>query len=387
MSSVRFTRLSSSYFWYFGVLGLIIPFLAIFLDSKGFNSLAIGEILALITATKIVGPTLWAWFADKTGKLLFIIRFGAFLALLCFSFLFLMDSYWSITLTLSAFSLFWTAILPQLEVLTLNSVRRKPKIYARIRLWGSLGFVVVAFTCAEVITRWPQWGFILSGLFILLGLYLSTLMIKPTKLHASHIAKTSPLKDKIIHGGFICFFIASILLQISFGPYYSFFALYLRDFNYSGFAIGSLISLGVLAEVVIFIIAGRLFKRFSLRSLLFISLLLTAIRWYVTGNYADSMVMILIAQCIHAASFGVYHSAAITYIHQHFEVNQQSRGQALYISGVYGVGGALGAYLSGVIWLDGVGAVTAFNYAAIAAFIGAFFALFISSSNHKVIKT
>ena len=80
---------------------------------------------------------------------------------------------------------------------------------------------------------------------------------------------------------------------------------------------------------------------------------------------------------MHAASFGLYHSASILFISQHFDINQQSRGQALYVGGVYGLGGAIGAYFAGLLWLDGVGAQTSFNLAAVIVLIGAVFALFI----------
>ena len=136
-----FTRLSSSYFIYFALLGLVSTFLSVFLDGKGFSSIEIGEILAIITTTKIVAPSLWAIIADKTGQQLAIIRLGALLALLSFSALFWLNNYWPITFCLAMFSLFWTAILPQLEVLTLTSLRHSSKIYARVRLWGSLGFM------------------------------------------------------------------------------------------------------------------------------------------------------------------------------------------------------------------------------------------------------
>lgn len=379
MSSVLFNRLSSSYFWYFSVLGLFIPFLAVFLDSKGFSSLQIGEIVGLITATKIVGPALWASIADKKGHQLSIIRLGALLALVCFSFLFLMESYWGITCVLAVFSLFWTAILPQLEVFTLKSIRHKTKIYGRIRLWGSIGFTLIAFFGAELITRWPSNGFIISGLVILLALYISTLRIQPIKIPATRTENKTSIKDKIFHWNFLSFFIAGLLLQISFGPYYHFFALYLRDTQYSGFVIGSIISLAVIAEVVVFIFAGRLFKRFTVRTLLCFSLLITALRWYMTGRYVDNLTVLILAQFIHAASYGIYHSASMAYIYQHFNANQQSRGQALYISGGYGVGGALGAYIAGVLWLDGVGAQNAFDFAAVVALVGAIFALMVTN--------
>jgi PPP family 3-phenylpropionic acid transporter len=372
-----FKGLSLSYFWYFSVLGLITPYLSVFLDSKGFSSLLIGEILAIVTATRIVGPTLWAVVADKTGKQLPIIRLGSLLALLSFTFLFWLQSYWTITFSLALFSLFWTAILPQLEVMTLNSIRRNAKIYARIRLWGSIGFIAAAVAGGEAIERFSTNAFTALGIIILLGLLLSTLQIKQPKVHASQQQKNSSIKTKFLHIGFILFFVSGLLLQLSFGPYYGFFALYLRDLNYPGFSVGLLISIGVVAEIFVFIIAGRLFKHFTIKQLLSFSMFVTGVRWYLMGAFGYSVWILGFSQVIHAASFGLYHSASIQYIQRHFESSQQSRGQAIYIGGVYGLGGALGAYIAGILWLDGNGAVTAFNFAAVIALLAGFIAMLI----------
>jgi len=378
MSSPLFLKLSNSYFWYFAILGMVVPFLPVFLDGKGFSSLQIGEILAIFTATKIIGPTLWAMLADKSGKQLPIIRVGSLLACICFSLLIWVNDYWPIAFVLAAFSLFWTAILPQLEVFTLSSVRRNAKIYARIRLWGSIGFIVLAIAAGELIEQFSSEAFTYIGIFVLFALYLSTLILKQPKVVLTNQTMNSSIIDKIIELRFILFFLSGLLLQISFGPYYSFFALYLRDLNYPGFAVGLLISIGVVAEIFVFIVAGKLFKYFSVKNLITLSLLLTGIRWFFTGHFGDNLLILIFAQILHAASFGLYHSASIQFVQQHFDSNQQNRGQAIYISAVYGIGGAIGAYLAGLLWLDGAGALNAFELAGYAVFIATFLSLFIS---------
>jgi len=375
-----FTRLSSNYFFYFAILGLVSPYLSVFLDAKGFTSTELGEIFAIITATKIVAPSLWAVLADKTGQQLLIIRLGALFALSSFILLFWLSSYWPISFALALFSLFWTAVLPQLEVLTLNSVRRSSKIYARIRLWGSIGFIVLALIAGQVMEYFPiesfTFSFTLMGSLILLLLLVSTLTIKPQ--HGLNKNKQAPIaiRAKLFESRFVVFFIAGILLQISFGPYYGFFALFLRDLSYSGFAIGLLISLGVVAEIMVFIYAGAFFKTFTLKKLLVFSLVITALRWYLVALFADSVWVLLLTQVIHAASFGLYHSASMLFISEHFSACQQSRGQAVYLGGVYGLGGAVGAYLAGILWLDGQGAKTTFIVASCAALLAAFLMLF-----------
>ncbi len=388
-----FTRLSSSYFFYFAILGLISPYLSVFLDSKGFTSLELGEIFAILTATKIIAPSLWAILADRTGQQLLIIRLGALLALLSFVLLFWLDNYWAISICLALFSLFWTAILPQLEVLTLNSVRCSNKIYARIRLWGSLGFIVLAIFAGQVMAFYQEDdlssatnssftnAFVLMGCAVLLLLLFSTLSLKSRHVINKATRQALSIKEKLLEFRFIIFFISGILLQISFGPYYGFFALFLRDLEYPGFAVGLFISLGVLAEILVFIFASSFFKHFSLKSLLTFSLAVTALRWFLVALYADSAWVLAFTQLIHAASFALFHSASMIFISSHFSPCQQSRGQAIYLGGVYGVGGAIGAYLAGALWLDGLGATTAFLTASVAAFLAALLIKFLPSKN------
>ncbi|PKI18000.1 MFS transporter [Colwellia sp. 12G3] len=377
--NVMFVRLSSNYFFYFALLGLISPYLAIFLDGQGFSSRQVGEILAIITATKIVAPSLWATLADKTGKPLLIIRLGALLALISFSLLYWFTLYWPITFCLALFTLFWTAILPQLEVHTLNSIKQSSKIYARIRLWGSLGFIVLAVVAGEAMSALGYQVFTTLGVITLVCLFISTLLLtarEPVKSVKQNASEPAPIFEKIRDGRFICFFVAGLLLQISFAPYYGFFALFLRDLEYSGLAVGLFISLGVVAEVIAFIYMGTLFKHFSLNALLVFSLGITAIRWFLIPVVADSVAWLAIIQLGHAASFAIYHSASMKFISSHFTKVQQSRGQGIYLGGVYGVGGAIGAYLTGVLWLDGQGASNTFMMAGASALLGAIIMVF-----------
>ncbi|MEI6895241.1 MAG: MFS transporter [Colwellia sp.] len=374
-----FVRLSSNYFFYFALLGLTLPYLSVFLDEQGFNSRQVGEIIAIVTATKIFGPSLWAILADKTAKPLFIIRLGALLALVSFSLLYWFTQYWPITFCLALFTLFWTAILPQLEVHTLGSLKYNSKMYGRVRVWGSLGFIVLAVVAGEAISSLGTHAFTSLGVMILTGLFISTLLLTPRKIRKSTQVSTrepTNLFKKLTERRFICFFVAGLLLQISFGPYYSFFALFLRDFNYSGISIGLFISLGALAEIIAFIYMGALFKRYAINTLLVFSLVITAARWYLMPVVADSILLLIINQLGHAASFAIYHSASMKFISSHFTKAQQNRGQAIYVGGLYGIGGAIGAYLAGILWLDGQGSTNAFIVAGTCALLGATVLLF-----------
>jgi PPP family 3-phenylpropionic acid transporter len=169
------------------------------------------------------------------------------------------------------------------------------------------------------------------------------------------------------------------LLQLSFGAYYGFFALYVLDLGYSGQATGWLIALGVVAEVIIFLQAGKLIKLFGVKWILVISILLTALRWYLLAVAANNPALLVVSQVLHAFSFGMTHAASMHFIHHYFGNKFQSQGQAIYISIGFGVGGAIGGYGAGYFWQQGQGAELTFTLAAVAAILSALSLVFVSS--------
>jgi PPP family 3-phenylpropionic acid transporter len=164
----------------------------------------------------------------------------------------------------------------------------------------------------------------------------------------------------------LCFLVASFLLQLSHGPYYTFYTLYLvENYGYSSTATGLLWALGVLAEVAIFIVMHKLLQRFSLRFLMLFSLLVTSARWLFIAYGADSLIVLLFAQLLHACSFGIAHAVSIELVRTHFKGANQGQAQAMYSSFSFGAGGAAGALIGGILW--DYSAATTFMLAALAA--------------------
>ena len=149
-------------------------------------------------------------------------------------------------------------------------------------------------------------------------------------------------------------------------------------YAYPGFTVGLLVSLRCcLLKIIAFIYMGSLFKNFTLKAILVFSLAITALRWFLVPQVADSIYLLACTQLIHAASFAVYHSASMRFLSVHFTKVQQGRAQAIYLGGVYGIGGAIGAYITGLLWLDGSGASTAFTFASFSALLGAVIMMFL----------
>ena len=364
--AVPYWRLSAFYFCFFGLLGALYPYWSLYLKSQGFSSADIGLLLAIPMATKIVAPNLWGWLADYTGKRLLIIRLGALLSFLCFIGLFIDQKFWSIALVLAGYSFFWNAILPQHEVITISFLRQRPETYSRIRLWGSIGFIIFVLGSGFWFDTHDIQTLPIIGLILLAGIFLSSLFV-PNPHHQRHEKAAHKFRATLKQPAVLAFLLAGLLMQLSHGIYYSFFSLYMESFGYSRSGIGMLWSVGVVAEVFLFILMHRLLLRFGVREIMLGCLFIATLRWLLIGYGTEQLLLLVLAQIFHAFTFGAFHAAAIDCIRRLFEPANQGKAQALYSAFCFGAGGALGSYLGGVTW--DIQPLWAFNIGALASFI------------------
>jgi len=360
-------RLSSFYFFYFASIGALIPYWGLYLKSEGYSAQQIAFVFAVIMGTKVIAPNIWGWIADRMGQRMRIIRIASFLSVLTFLGVFISLDYSWLLFVMMVFSFFWNANLPQFEAVTLSHLGKDTHRYSAIRLWGSWGFVLLVIVLGVVFETYGVAHFPLIFSMLLLGIWACSFLVSD-KQNVCSKSDNIDLMSVLRQPHVIAFLLICLLLQASHGPYYAFYSIYLEQNQYSRSLIGELWALGVIAEIVIFMVMHKLLPRWGVQRLLAISLLLTGIRWLIIGHYVDSLVMLIIAQCFHAASFGVFHAVAIHLIHQFFPGSVQGRGQALYSSLSFGAGGALGAIYSGYSW-DRLGSEMSFNIAALIAFV------------------
>jgi PPP family 3-phenylpropionic acid transporter len=364
-ADLPYWRLSGFYFCYFATLGAFLPFWSLYLKQIGFSAAEIGELTGMLLATKIIAPYLWSWLADRTGRCLRLIRLTLLFAVLIFcGFLYRHDYLWVAAVTVG-FSFFWNATLPQFEAATLMHLRTEPQRYSRVRLWGSVGFIAAVLGIGRFLDdfniEYLPW--IIASL--LLSNWLMALITPEALVHHDGQPVDSLLK-LIFKPELLAFFSVYLLLQVAHGPYYVFYSVYLQQHQYTATLTGLLWALGVCAEILIFIWMKGLLNIISLRSLLLVSLALSMLRWLMIAYGAKWLSVIVLAQLLHAASFGVAHVVAIQLLHRYFGSHHQSKGQALYSSISFGLGGMIGSFYSGYFW-DVLGGETVFVIAALAS--------------------
>jgi PPP family 3-phenylpropionic acid transporter len=206
-------------------------------------------------------------------------------------------------------------------------------------------------------------------LFLFAGIWLASLLV-PEQAAGHQNLDHEPLSKVLKRRSVWSLFAVCFLVQASHGPYYTFYSLYLSDFGYTETMIGQLWALGVFAEICVFLRMHRWLPAYGSRNLLLAATLLTALRWVLIALFVEHVWIILIAQILHAASFGVYHAVAIHLVHGLFTGRHQGRGQALYSSLSFGAGGALGSLAAGYLW-EGLGAQQMYFFAAATAALAA----------------
>jgi len=366
--ALPYWRLSATYLFYFAALGALVPYWGLYLQSRGFDALAVGQLIAILGATKIVAPLLWGHWVDRSGRRMPLVRLAALGTVLVFGTVFVADGFWAMAAAMTLFSFFWNASLPLLESVTFNHLGARSAYYARVRLWGSVGFILVVGTLGWQLEWAPLAVVPLWVLTLYLGTWLSTLLV-PDSPPAQVTGASPSLRALLRRPEVLALLGACFLMQLSHGIYYAFYSIDLKAAGYSTGVVGSLWVWGVVVEVLVFLVMHRLLARFGARRVLLWSLGLAALRWLLIGAYIHSLPLQILAQSLHAASFGTFHVSAIHLVHHYFPGRTQGRGQALYNSLSFGAGGAVGSLIGGALWVT-PGPFAAFGVGAIAALLG-----------------
>jgi PPP family 3-phenylpropionic acid transporter len=342
-------RLSAWYFCYFAFVGAFAPYFTLYLQSLGLTAAAIGTLMSLMLAMRLVAPNLWGWLADHLGHKVMVIRLSALLSAAGFLIFFLVRDFWGLFVAMAVMSFFWSAALPLVEALTLRHLEGRAEHYGRIRLWGSVGFIAAVLATGAWLDRAPLASLLWVNLALLVAIGLCALLLVDAPAPQSAQAPAS-LKSGLLRPEVLVLLAACLLMSAAHGPFYVFYSIHLVDHGYDKSAVGVLWSLGVFAEIGVFICMPRLLRAWSPRAILMASFVLAVVRFLLIGWGADHVVLMFLAQVMHGATFGAYHAAAVAALNHWFPPRQQGRVQALYGSISFGAGGMVGNVASGAAW-------------------------------------
>ncbi|MBH2757517.1 3-phenylpropionate MFS transporter [Serratia ureilytica] len=350
--------LALSYFTYFFSYGIFLPFWGVWLKGEGIAPETIGILLGTGLVARFLGSLLIAPRVKDPSHLVSALRLLALLTL-AFAVGFCFGNGWGwLMLVIAGFNLFFSPLVPLTDALAATWQKQIRMDYGRVRLWGSLAFVIGSALTGQLVAVWGHnailYSLILSVLAMLLGMLLKP-SVMPQGEARTHGGAERSLWALLKEGPVWRFLLCVTLLQGAHAGYYSFGSIYWQEAGYSASTIGYLWSLGVVAEVIIFASSNVLFRRWNARNLLLLSACCGVLRWSLMA-YSTELGWLLLIQILHCGTFTVCHLAAMRFIaaRQGQEVIQL---QAVYSALAMGGGIAVMTVIAGFLfehWQGGV---------------------------------
>ncbi len=331
--------LSTFYFFYFGVVGVYVIFMPKVLALSGYSATDIGIVFAAGPLVRFILPFAFVK-GLKIDRRSFNIALGILL-ISCVSFYNSIDSFYHLVFSNIGLGLGLSIILPYVEVISLDIMGKER--YGKIRLFGSVGFVLVALVLVKFLS---EATIALNYMLVLVFLtaFIAFFIVKNS-------TQTAKKKEEIVNDINLLsdwkLWLGLTLMQVSFGAFYNFFTIYETDFGISLDMTIYLWSFGVFVEIIMLYFQGRFLKN-NLLTILQITTFASAFRWLLVYLFPQNIIILFFAQSIHALSFALFHSAAISYLYHTYK--HRALAQQFFSGITYGLGGFSGALLAGYIY-------------------------------------
>ncbi|MBK5016061.1 3-phenylpropionate MFS transporter [Pantoea sp. S62] len=345
--------LGLGYFTYFFCYGIYLPFWGVWLKGTGLDAEKIGLLLGCGMVARFVGSLLIASQVKNPGRLITALRLLALMTCL-FAAGFWVGEQWMWLLTVMiGFNLFFSPLVPLSDALAATWTQQIGLAYGPVRLWGSLAFVISSALTGVLVSAYSSQAILLLLSVGVIGM-LAGMMLRPATQPQGHERQSAAgggwqeWRDLLRENAVWRFMLCVTLLQGAHAAYYGFSAIWWQESGYSASTVGYLWSLGVVAEIIVFALSSRLFRRWSARDLLLLSGICALIRWGLLGA-STALPLLIVAQILHCGSFTVCHLAAMRFIaaRQGAEV---IRLQSLYSALAMGGGIAVMTMICGVLF-------------------------------------
>ncbi|HHP7836450.1 3-phenylpropionate MFS transporter [Serratia marcescens] len=350
--------LALSYFTYFFSYGIFLPFWGVWLKGEGIAPETIGMLLGAGLVARFLGSLLIAPRVKDPSHLVSSLRLLALLTL-AFAVGFCFGNGWGwLMLVIAGFNLFFSPLVPLTDALAATWQKQIRMDYGRVRLWGSLAFVIGSALTGQLVAVWGHNAILYSLIFSVLAMLLGMLLkpsVMPQGEARTHGGAERSLWSLLKEGPVWRFLLCVTLLQGAHAGYYSFGSIYWQEAGYSASTIGYLWSLGVVAEVIIFASSNVLFRRWNARNLLLLSACCGVLRWSLMA-YSTELGWLLLIQILHCGTFTVCHLAAMRFIAAR-QGQEVIRLQAVYSALAMGGGIAVMTVIAGFLfehWQGGV---------------------------------
>jgi PPP family 3-phenylpropionic acid transporter len=366
----NFFNISAFFFFYFSIIGVWVIFLPKILQDFGYSSTQIGIIFSISPLMRFLTPFFFLKLFSLTNRVLHI---SLIVMLLCIPFIYLsVDKFEYFLVVNIIFGVSFGLVLPYMETYSLSILGKER--YGKSRLWGSIGFLLVALVLAKLLEN-NYMGIHFIAVCIIITVIFTYLNSLDDSHFSSNVKKD---ENSFSFTDNLSLWISIFLMQVGFGAFYSFFTIYAADHGVMIDDVSYLWTFGVLCEIALFYYQS-FFMRFKLIYLIEFSIGITAFRWMLLYLYPNNISILYASQMIHAFSFALYHTATLSYLYTLYK-NKKLASQFYYGFG-FGLGGFFGSLIAGYFYGEYL-----FLSSAIFVFI-AFLILFFSRYNRTKLNS
>jgi PPP family 3-phenylpropionic acid transporter len=354
-SLVPFGALS---FAYHASIGLFNPYAPLWFQALGFSTLAIGTIASLQSWTRVVAPYAWSWLGDhwqRGTQRVELLRIATVLIVLASLGLLWLRDFTAVALVVFLIYLANGAVMPLSEATVTQRLTSEKGLdvgrYGRVRVWGSLGFIVAVSLFGALLqtTGIAAFPAFLTGLVALLALAAWRLprhgTDSPGPQGHSGAGVWQALRQPVV----AWFFAGVFFTVLAHTSLYVFLSLYLDAQGYSKSAVGAMWAVSVAVEIAFFWTQGHWFARWSAHTWLLAAAVVSVLRFGAMATLGSSVVLLVVTQSLHAVTFAAHHAACTSLVDRHFAGRLRGRGQALYSMLGYGLSGVIGGVGGGAI--------------------------------------
>jgi PPP family 3-phenylpropionic acid transporter len=362
------------YLFFYSTLGIMVTFFPPHLKALGLSGTQMGIAMSIPPVAVIFSPRLFGYWADRLQRPLLILRFNLLMSAVVAYAFFAMDGFPSVILVLFFFALFRAPVPALTDAACLSIIAKQGGDYGRVRLWGSIGFVISTMSAGLIMERHSDHVSIsiyaLAGFLLLALLAAFFISVRPPPKKAKRWSDILILLNK---PRLRYLFLASAFHWASTSTYHGFFSIHVQDLGLSTSVAGTGFAVAGIAEIITMGGARRWIDRFSPGKILVFCLGITALRWALTAWSLEPTFLIII-QLLHSFTFAAFYMASIKILLEEVPDSLRATGQGLFFSAVFGIGGGLGILFSGVVYDIG-GGVHAFLFGAALSLIASLVAM------------
>lgn len=351
------------YFAYFAATGVLIPYLPPYLRGLGLSGSQIGVIGALTPAMSLLAPPLWGFAADRLQRPALVLRAVTAGAALAFAPLLVASSFGALALAVAGYAFFSTGIIPLADAIAVVEARRLSTDYARLRLWGSIGFIATSSLFGLWLAGRGSPASVVPVALALIAAHAAVAHSVPATRAVGHPPGLADAARLATDGRLLLFMGGAMLHWAAAAPFHQFFAIHLRDLGVPESFVGAGIAVGVSAEVVVMWRFRSIAARLPIFGVIGLAYGAGAVRWWLMGFVQDGAALAAI-QALHGISFGAFLVGSIAHLERTVPEELRATGRALFSAVVFGLGGIAGMLLAGVLY-DAGGGAAAFRSAAV----------------------